>query len=155
MATKRKARSGRSDNNPIDFSEPYPLELIGTQDDPCFGKLHDPRDPVCMKCGDSELCLIAMGQNNHQLRLEKEKESALKEYTPEPDTPNYKVMLIKILRKRKGQWLKREDLADELVEDSYISHEEAMQLVNKYYRALKKKKKIVGNKAKTKLKWKT
>jgi hypothetical protein len=44
------------------------LEIVGTTDDPCFAKYHDPTDSVCAGCGDSELCRIAQAQVNIQVR---------------------------------------------------------------------------------------
>lgn len=68
---KRKARNKLSKKYDL-MSTPITLDKIGSKDDPCFGKLHDPRHPTCQRCGDSELCCIAMGQINHLKRLKQE-----------------------------------------------------------------------------------
>lgn len=66
MAKQRKARNKLSKE--LDTAVPIPLEKIGSNDDPCFGKLNDPRNSTCQRCGDIEICAIAMGQLNHMKR---------------------------------------------------------------------------------------
>jgi hypothetical protein len=76
---KRKAR--RELVKTTDVTKPviFPLEKIGTDEDPCFGKFNDPRHPICQKCGDIEICAIAMGQLNHIKRLMIEEKSSFKD----------------------------------------------------------------------------
>ncbi len=47
---------------------PKDISSIGTDRDPCFGKLYDLTTPECKKCGDSELCSIATA-----MRMKKER----------------------------------------------------------------------------------
>lgn len=41
---------------------PVKLEDLGTPQDPCFGKLFDPKAAECNRCGDAELCQIALAR---------------------------------------------------------------------------------------------
>lgn len=52
---------------PIDFN------VIGTDSDPCFGKLHSLNAPECKRCGDSEVCQMAMAMTLHKERENQEK----------------------------------------------------------------------------------
>lgn len=54
----------------IDVLQPVTIDMLGTNDDPCFGKHQDPKCEECQRCGDSELCAIMMQQNNHIKRAE-------------------------------------------------------------------------------------
>ena len=70
---KRKTRDKLS-KKISDFTNPITLAELGTDNDPCFGKHFDPKSDFCKRCGDSELCVIKMGQLNHTKRAKLEKE---------------------------------------------------------------------------------
>ena len=59
----------------IDIMQPITIDMLGNDNDPCFGKFFDGKNPSCKRCGDSEICLAAMGQNNHKKRNKVEKEA--------------------------------------------------------------------------------
>jgi hypothetical protein len=63
----------------IDFSKPVDITLFGSEDDPCFGKHHDPKDSNCKICGDSELCQLIKGQKNNLIRNKVESKQAFKD----------------------------------------------------------------------------
>lgn len=63
---KRKSRHKKAKK--LDTLEPITLEQIGSEEDPCFGKHYSPKAEECTRCGDSEICAIAMGQINHMMR---------------------------------------------------------------------------------------
>lgn len=46
----------------IDLSKPLDINIIGSKDDPCFGKHHSLTASECRVCGDSEVCSIITGQ---------------------------------------------------------------------------------------------
>ena len=73
---ERKARSTMSKKNNLDLTKPLPLNIIGSDDDPCFGELNDPTAKECMRCGDCEICAIVQSQKQHGKRkkIESEKE---------------------------------------------------------------------------------
>lgn len=83
---KRKARNKLAKT--LDIMMPITLEKLGSKDDPCFGKLHDARNSTCQKCGDSELCCVAMGQINHMKRLKAESKGSFKDLE-EQDIPEH------------------------------------------------------------------
>lgn len=71
--SKRKARNKAI--NKVDTTKPLigiDLFKLGSENDPCFGKLYDPKDDICRRCGDIEVCAIAYSQNNHKLRKKAE-----------------------------------------------------------------------------------
>lgn len=74
---KRVARNDQAKN----FNLLFPIDItqLGSEDDPCFGKLHDPKDPVCISCGDCELCQIMHAQSNHDIREKVEKKGKFKD----------------------------------------------------------------------------
>lgn len=72
----------------INLMIPIDISKIGSVDDPCFGKLYDGNEKPCQRCGDSELCIIAMGQNNHSKRKQIESKNRFKDIEPEEFKPN-------------------------------------------------------------------
>lgn len=86
---------------------PITLEQLGTKDDPCFAKLHDPRAPECQRCGDAEICAIAMGQKNHLLRAEEESNKNFKDIEEVKIKPTVdKKVLRKSIRNRVREMVK-------------------------------------------------
>lgn len=74
MGKKKEFREPRKDLiNTVNLLRPLDMNLIGSDNDPCFGKLYDPKAPECKKCGDFEVCAMVFGQNNHKLRAIEEK----------------------------------------------------------------------------------
>lgn len=59
MPTERKARNKLIKT--VDIMQPITIDMLGSKDDPCFGKKFDGKNSTCKRCGDSELCLIKMG----------------------------------------------------------------------------------------------
>lgn len=76
--TKRKPRNKMAKKKP-DLTVPLDISEYGSENDPCFGKLYDPRAPECQRCGDCEICSIVLGQNNHLLRNKIEKKQKFKD----------------------------------------------------------------------------
>jgi hypothetical protein len=67
----------------IDTLEPVNIEMLGTENDPCFGKHYDPRCAECSRCGDNEICAIVMAQKNTLKRAALEAEQEFKDIQPE------------------------------------------------------------------------
>lgn len=66
MKKERKARKETPRPDPL---EPIgDLMVIGSKNDPCFGKHQDPLNSICRKCGDAEMCAIVKGQRLHTKR---------------------------------------------------------------------------------------
>lgn len=76
---KRKPRKNIQVANKLSTLYPISITEFGSEKDPCFGKLYDPKHDTCGRCGDSEFCSIAMAQNNHVNRLKVEKTTKFKD----------------------------------------------------------------------------
>jgi len=78
MGTKK--RKPRTDLiKKVDLLKPVSIDQLGTANDPCFGKFYDLSTPECKRCGDCEVCAIAMGQKTMMKRLEIEKTQKFKD----------------------------------------------------------------------------
>lgn len=110
-----------------DLNIPITIDIIGTNDDPCFGKLYSPKAEECSRCGDSEICSIVMGQLNHLKRGEQEKKEKFKdmEETTIPQNPK-KENLKKLIKNRIRKMVKMGGEAGVqkslVVEDIYASY---------------------------------
>lgn len=74
---KRKPRNKMAKK--VDLLYPISIEQFGTEDDPCFGKLNDPRESACQNCGDFEVCAIVQSQNTHLKREKIESKTSFKD----------------------------------------------------------------------------
>lgn len=86
---KRKTKLAK-----LDITVPITLDLIGSDNDPCFGKLYDGTASECRRCGDSEVCIIAMGQRNAKVRAEIESKQRFKDIEEE----EFKTNLMQVSR---------------------------------------------------------
>ena len=77
MSDKREIRN-KIDNS-IDILKPLNILSLGSDEDPCFGKLHDLKAAECKMCGDSDFCAIVMSQNLHRDRLKFETNQKMKD----------------------------------------------------------------------------
>jgi len=98
MAKDRKARKATED---IDFLKPINLSIIGTADDPCFGKQYNLSVKECKRCGDSELCGVVFSQHMQKERNKIQKKKRFKDI--ELDKPD----LTKWVAMKKKEGLKR------------------------------------------------
>jgi hypothetical protein len=108
----------------LDITKPITLESLGTADDPCFGKLHDPRSGDCQRCGDNEFCALAMGQLTHQKRLQVEATQTFKDLEEKTITPTPKLEAKKLIRKRIKEIVrinKKGVSRDEIIHDLFSS----------------------------------
>ena len=78
MGKNRKAREEikKSDH---DLLKPIDITELGSEDDPCFGKLHDLGAKECKVCGDSDFCQLVKAQNLHKERLDIENKNRFKD----------------------------------------------------------------------------
>jgi Na+-translocating ferredoxin:NAD+ oxidoreductase RnfC subunit len=75
---KRKKRN-KIDKSKLDMTVPLDILKLGSEEDPCFGKHHDPKAEECGRCGDAEICSIVCGQKLHLKRENIEKEKKFKD----------------------------------------------------------------------------
>jgi len=62
-----------------DLMEPIDVLSLGSEDDPCFGKLHDLLAKECKSCGDSDFCAIVKAQGLHKARINIETKQRFKD----------------------------------------------------------------------------
>lgn len=87
---KRESRKKLSKK--VDITKPVlPIDItkFGTEEDPCFGKLHDLTQDECKRCGDSSLCSIVQNQDTLKLRAKEEKDGRFKDL--ELDAPKKEI----------------------------------------------------------------
>jgi hypothetical protein len=80
-----------------DLMEPLvDIMVFGSEDDPCFGKLNDPLNSICKRCGDAEICAIVQGQRLH-LKREKQGHEFKDEEEPNLDLERVEKYITKTL----------------------------------------------------------
>lgn len=152
---KKKKRVARKVMAPK-MDTTVPIDVIGSKDDPCFGKSNDPRHPTCMRCGDIEICAIAMGQGNHIKRLIEEKSKSFKDIEEtkitHPDKAQQKRDILARMKEMIKDGLYEEE---EIVQDiygKYMTNGWKQVRIRKLMRFLKSKYPITTRK--NKLTWK-
>ena len=114
MKRKPRKEESKKDHN---MMEPLDINKIGNENDPCFGRFHDPTTQECGMCGDSEICSIVKSQKLHLKRklIEDKKEfkdiqnhtltwKQLSRYlrkllTKDPSTNNLSILKHKAIKK--------------------------------------------------------
>lgn len=101
MATRKPRKKLSKKLNTLVPISNVTLEQLGTADDPCFGKLFDPKTDECSRCGDSEICAIKMMQNNNLKRAEVEAKHKFKDIEEEKDPLKADPLIIKKMVRRR------------------------------------------------------
>jgi hypothetical protein len=91
---KRKATKG------VDFSKPIDIHKVGSDDDPCFGKLYDLSHDTCKRCGDSELCAVVFAQNMAKQRKKLESKTKFKDILLDKEDEKENKALKKWVKKK-------------------------------------------------------
>ena len=109
MAKKNKRVSREEvDSSEYNLLEPLDIFSFGTENDPCFGKLHDLKAPECIDCGDSEFCAIVQAQNLRVKQLEIEAKQRFKDIEESGEVMiTKKEKALKLLTKYKGDNMRR------------------------------------------------
>lgn len=103
----RKSRE-EIDKNDYDMLIPIDITKFGSEEDPCFGILHDIKAPECMQCGDSEFCSIAKSQQLHKKRLEIETKQRFKDIEEaDEELTKKKASIKKAIEKYRERGVKR------------------------------------------------
>lgn len=105
------------------------VDVLGTKDDPCFGKLFDLTTSECKQCGDSELCSICFAQKMNKTREEIEKESHFKDLDILVDIKGVKKYMRTLIRKELSK--------KEIIEKSMSKFEITKSDARDIYRQLK------------------
>lgn len=95
---KRKPRNKMSKT--VDILRPINLNIIGSADDPCFGRFNEPKCEACSRCGDAEICAIVMQQKNALKRGEVEESSTFKDMEEKDMTLADKKKVRKMVKNR-------------------------------------------------------
>lgn len=77
--------------------EPFDVLKLGSDEDPCFSKLWDPRNDICQSCGDIEVCGIAFSQLTRKKEIEIE---GSREFLDMRDVQSREKQIRKFVRKR-------------------------------------------------------
>jgi len=122
MSSKRKPQ------NKIKLTEderlqPIDVEIFGSPNDPCFGKLFDLSTPECKRCGDSDICAIVSSQ---KLKVKREVIESNNRFKDLEDAMT-KEELVKSLSKKYTKVKLKKVIADRL----NIDLKEARNLINK------------------------
>lgn len=128
------ARKKRNQINEEDYDLLEPLDVLnfGSDDDPCFGKLHDLAAKECKICGDSEFCAIVKSQNLHKERKAIETKQRFKDIEEEE---NDRLKLEKELEKEilflQEKGYKRLKIVIKLSKKHNIPKETIKNIINK------------------------
>lgn len=124
---KQKARKKLSKK--VDLTvplAPIDVEAFGTDDDPCFGKLHDMTQDECKRCGDNSICQIVFNQATEKLRANEEKTSRFKdlELNKKPDRD-----IGKFIKSRLEKGLPTLSITKQVIKKFSLNKDEAKSLV--------------------------
>ena len=108
--------------------KPLNIDMIGSNDDPCFGKEYDLSTEECKICGDSELCCIKFASLMGKTRKELEENNKYKDLEVNIDIKSLKRDIR--IAKRKGDLKK--DIIDKIQSKYELTREEARMLYKKY-----------------------
>lgn len=74
-----REKRDKIDKSGIDMMSPIDITIFGSENDPCFGRLNEPSNSVCQRCGDSEICAIVQNQKLHATREKQSKTTKFKD----------------------------------------------------------------------------
>lgn len=112
----------------LDVLKPITIEMLGTAEDPCFGKFQDPKCAECQRCGDSEICAIMMQQNNHLKRAKIEAEGTFKDLEEKDSKLADPKLVRKMVRKRVRELAKLKPKGQDIqyiiddIHSTYVMH---------------------------------
>ena len=131
MAKQRKSRSIEKERNKdLDLFKPLNLKVLGSDDDPCFGKLYDLVAPECKVCGDSEFCSIITAQNLKIRNLEMEAEKRFKDVEEgEKNNINKRNNARKLIQEYQKRGLNKFKILIKVSKETNLSKDEVKQLL--------------------------
>lgn len=112
----------------LDPLVPVSLDMIGSDNDPCFGKGYDLSTDECKQCGDSELCAIKFAAELGKTRKQLEQENNYKDLESLVDTK----AVYKTIRALKRKNLKMSEILDRLQAKYELSREEVKSLYKQW-----------------------
>ena len=112
----------------LDPLVPVSLDMIGSDNDPCFGKGYDLSTDECKQCGDSELCAIKFAAELGKTRKQLEQENHYKDLESLVDTK----AVHKTMRALKRKNLKMSEILDRIQAKYELSREEAKSIYKQW-----------------------
>ena len=151
---KRKSRKKISKSESKDsLLVPFDVTKLGSNEDPCFGKLFLPTDPTCKICGDAEFCSIVMMQAVNIKRLKVEAKASYKDLEEVPLLEDPLNIIIDRLKRAEGKWVKKENLEVELRRKGLTKKKIQSLKDSKFFERMLLQDGITANKDKTKYRW--
>ena len=120
-----KSKQQYQESSPL---EPVNFKSIGSNNDPCFGKLYDLTTQECKICGDSELCCSVFAKNQGKTRRDIEKESEFKDMEILVDKTAAKKTIRLEIRKDSS----KKEILDRLQGKYEISRDQARKIYREY-----------------------
>lgn len=121
----KKPKKNEIDLSKQDILKPISsVDILGTKDDPCFGKLFDLTQSECKQCGDSELCAICFAQSMNKTREDIEKESHFKDLDTLVDIKGVK----KYIRTLKRKELSKKEIIQNVIKKFEITRQDARDI---------------------------
>lgn len=151
---KRKPRNKIKKKN-IDMMKPLDVTIIGSENDPCFGKHHSTTAPECGRCGDNELCSIVKLQRLNTKRLAVNGKNSFKDLEePNMDLLTIDRFITKALKKgpkrfkdilKEGfeHFSKQEKVSKEKVDEMFSNYVKRASKFEKYMKDGKKYLKLI------------
>jgi hypothetical protein len=151
MATRKKRDKA---SKGINYLEPFDVTKLGSDADPCFGKLYDPTVDECKACGDCELCSVVMNQKTEISRKREEKKARFLD-VEETALQNKPINIIYArLKRAAGKFVTIEKLKQELNRKGIAKKEITNMEVAGFFKRLLNDSNVVPSKTKTKVRWK-
>ena len=129
---KRKERNQLSKK--VDITKPLDvleIEKLGTDDDPCFGKLHDLTEDACKRCGDSHICQIVFNGKTKAMRDDIESKNRFKDLELDKNEINTGE-IKKFIKSKLSKGVISLKIVKQLQNKFGIEKQEARKLVKKY-----------------------
>ena len=112
----------------LDPLVPASLDMIGGENDVCFGREYDLSTDECKQCGDSELCAIKFAAELGKTRKQLEQENNYKDLESLVDTK----AVYKTIRALKRKNLKMSEILDRVQAKYELSREEAKSIYREW-----------------------
>ena len=126
MARKSQSLPDISKQDPL---EPFDINTIGTNGDPCFGKAYDLSTKECKICGDSELCAFKMSQELNITRKELEDKYKYKDLDVLED--------VKGIKKYIRRQIKADNSRKDIIAKAVEKFEVPKAIIRKLYKEVK------------------
>lgn len=129
MAKDKERKPRKKASKKLDIAKPItPMDIdkIGSDDDPCFGKLYDLTEEPCKRCGDNTICAIASNQKTISMRHDEESNNRFKDIELEIKKDKGE---LKYIKSQLSKGVSSFKLTKRLIKKFNLSKEEARKLI--------------------------